>query len=88
MANAAKVAPAGELSAERVHVHRADHPVVARIAAGGTANTEPTPSMPSSPSGWGRSVDDRGLKLVSAVWGSILMTALTDLAADTGTGRS
>lgn len=78
MANASKVAPAGELSAERVMC-------IARIIVssptlrqssleyrGNSLDTALAKRM-------GAGLDDRKVKLMSAVWGSILMTALTNL---------
>ncbi|MGZ5392589.1 MAG: TetR family transcriptional regulator, partial [Mycobacterium sp.] len=82
MANAAKVAAAGELSAERVMcIVRIilSSPALRQAALeyrGNSLDLELAKRM-------GASVDDRGPKLVSAVGGSVLMTALTGLAAET-----
>ncbi|MGZ5364797.1 MAG: TetR family transcriptional regulator [Mycobacterium sp.] len=82
MANAAKVAAAGELSAERVMcIVRIilSSPALRQAALeyrGNSLDVELAKRM-------GASVDDRGPKLVSAVGGSVLMTALTGLAAET-----
>jgi AcrR family transcriptional regulator len=80
MADSAKTAPAGELSAERVMcIVRIvlSSPTLQQAALEYRANAidiELANRM-------GATVDDRGPKLVSAVWGSIIMTAVTDLAA-------
>jgi AcrR family transcriptional regulator len=81
MVEAAKHAPAGELTAERVMC-------VVRILVssqtlqqasleyrGNAINMALAERM-------GARIDDRGPRLVSAVWGSILMTALTDVARE------
>jgi AcrR family transcriptional regulator len=79
MAGSAKVAPAGELSAERVMcIVRIvlSSPTLRQAALEYRANAIDAELA----NRMGAAVDDRGPKLVSAVWGSILMTALTDLA--------
>ena len=79
MADSAKVAPAGELSAERVMcIVRIvlSSPALRQAALEYRANSIDAELA----NRMGAAVDDRGPKLVSAVWGSILMTALTDLA--------
>ena len=79
MADSAKVAPAGELSAERVMC-------IVRIVLSSPALRQAALEYRANAidaelaNRMGAAVDDRGPKLVSAVWGSILMTALTDLA--------
>jgi AcrR family transcriptional regulator len=81
MASAAKVAPAGELSADRVMcIVRIilSSPALRQAALEYRANSVETEVAKRM----GVGVDDRGPRLVSAVWGSMLMTALTDLAAD------
>ena len=75
MANAAKVAPAGELSAERVMcIVRIilSSPALRQAALEYRANAVDVELAKRM----GASVDDRGPKLVSAVGGSVLMTAL------------
>ena len=82
MANAAKVATAGELSAERVMcIVRIilSSPALRQAALEYRANSVDVELA----NRMGASVDDRGPKLVSAVGGSVLMTALTGLAAET-----
>ncbi|HEX9832753.1 MAG TPA: TetR family transcriptional regulator [Mycobacterium sp.] len=81
MANAAKVAAAGELSADRVMcIVRIllSSPALRQAALEYRANSVDTELAERM----GAGVDERGPKLVSAVAGSVLMTALTDLAAD------
>jgi len=79
MAESAKVAAAGELSAERVMcIVRIilSSPALQQASLeyrGNAIDTELASRM-------GAAVHDRGPRLVSAVWGSIIMTALTDLA--------
>ena len=79
MADSAKVAPAGELSDERVMC-------IVRIVLSSPALRQAALEYRANAidaelaNRMGAAVDDRGPKLVSAVWGSILMTALTDLA--------
>jgi len=76
MANAAKVAPAGELSAERVMcIVRIilSSPALRQAALEYRANSVDVELAKRM----GASVEDRGPKLVSAVGGSVLMTALT-----------
>ena len=79
MADSAKAAPAGELSAERVMC-------IVRIVLSSPALRQAALEYRANAidaelaNRMGAAVDDRGPKLVSAVWGSILMTALTDLA--------
>ena len=80
MADSAKAAPAGELSAERVMcIVRIvlSSPTLQQAALEYRANAVDIELA----NRMGAAVDDRGPKLVSAVWGSILMTAVTDLAA-------
>jgi AcrR family transcriptional regulator len=82
MADAAKVATAGELSAERVMcIVRIilSSPALRQAALEYRANSVDVELAKRM----GASVDDRGPKLVSAVGGSVLMTALTGLAAET-----
>lgn len=80
MANAAKIAPAGELSADRVMciVRIILSSAALRQSAleyrGNAIDAELARRM-------GLSIGDRAPRLVSAVWGSMLMTALTGLAA-------
>ena len=82
MANAAKVAPAGELSAERamciVRIILSS-PALRQAALEYRANSVDVELAKRI----GVGVDDRPARLVSAVWGSVLMAALTDLVADT-----
>jgi AcrR family transcriptional regulator len=81
MASAAKVAPAGELSADRVMcIIRIilSSPALRQAALEYRANSVETELAMRM----GAGVGDRGPRLVSAVWGSMLMTALTDLAGD------
>ncbi len=81
MANSAKVAQAGELSADRVMcIVRIflSSPALRQAALEYRANAVDTELAKRM----GVSVDDRGPKLVSAVAGSVLMTALSDLAND------
>jgi AcrR family transcriptional regulator len=83
MANSAKAAPAGELSADRVMCIvriMLSSPALRQAALEYRANSVDAELAKRM----GAGVDDRGPRLVSAVGGSVLMTALTDLAADTG----
>jgi AcrR family transcriptional regulator len=81
MAESAKAAPAGELSAERIMC-------IVRIVLSSPALRQASLEYRANSvdaelaNRMGATVDDRGPKLVSAVWGSILMTALTDLAEE------
>ena len=82
MANSAKSAPAGELSADRVMCIvriMLSSPALRQAALEYRANSVDAELAKRM----GAEVDDRGPRLVSAVGGSVLMTALTDLAADT-----
>ena len=79
MADSAKAAPAGELSAERMMcIVRIvlSSPTLRQASLEYRANAVDVELA----NRMGAAVDDRGPRLVSAVWGSILMTALTDLA--------
>jgi AcrR family transcriptional regulator len=81
MANSSKVAEAGELSADRVMcIVRIllSSPALRQAALEYRANSVDTELAKRM----GVGVDDRGPKLVSAVAGSVLMTALSDLADD------
>jgi AcrR family transcriptional regulator len=83
MATSAKAAPAGELSADRVMCIvriMLSSPALRQAALEYRANSVDVVLAKRM----GAGVDDRGPRLVSAVGGSVLMTALTDLAADTG----
>jgi AcrR family transcriptional regulator len=83
MANAAKRAPPGALSAERVMcIVRIilSSPTLRQVSLEYRANAIDVELAKRM----GASTDDRRCKLVAAVWGSILMTALTDLL---GAGR-
>lgn len=86
MAEAAKVAPAGELTAERVLC-------IVRIVLSSPALRQASLEYRGNAidsavaERMGVSVDDRGPRMVSAVWGSVLMTALTDVAADADWSR-
>ncbi|WP_027331928.1 TetR family transcriptional regulator [Mycolicibacterium tusciae] len=82
MADAAKVAPAGQLSADRVmRIVRIilSSPALRQAALEYRANPVETEIARRL----GAGVDDHAPRLVSAVWGSMLMTALTDLATGT-----
>jgi AcrR family transcriptional regulator len=85
MAESAKVAAAGELSAERVMcIVRIilSSPALQQASLeyrGNAIDTELANRM-------GAAVHDRRPRLVSAVWGSIIMTALTDLADESRDG--
>ena len=85
MAESAKVAAAGELSAERVMcIVRIilSSPALQQASLeyrGNAIDTELANRM-------GAAVHDRGPRLVSAVWGSIIMTTLTDLADESRDG--
>ena len=79
MANSAKVAQAGELSADRVMcIVRIilSSPALRQAALEYRANAVDTEIA----NRMGAGVGDRAPRLVSAVWGSTLMTAITDLA--------
>ena len=79
MANSAKVAPAGELSADRVMcIVRIilSSPALRQAALEYRANSVDVEIAKRMDAG----VGDRAPRLVSAVWGSMLMTAVTDLA--------
>jgi AcrR family transcriptional regulator len=81
MVSAAKVAPAGQLSADRVMcIVRIilSSPALRQAALEYRANSVETEIAKRL----GAGVGDRAPRLVSAVWGSMLMTALADLAAD------
>jgi AcrR family transcriptional regulator len=83
MAKSAKAAPAGELSADRVMCIvriMLSSPTLRQAALEYRANSVDAELAKRM----GAEVDDRGPRLVSAVGGSVLMTALTDLAAETG----
>ena len=80
MSNSTKVAPAGELVGRPDDVHRADHHVLADVAAGRRSNTGRHAVNVELAKRMGVDLDDRRLRLVSAVWASIIMTALADLA--------
>ncbi len=83
MANSAKAAPAGELSADRVMCIvriMLSSPALRQAALEYRANAVDAVLAERM----GAGVEDRGPRLVSAIGGSVLMTALTDLAADTG----
>jgi AcrR family transcriptional regulator len=79
MAESAKAAPAGELSAERIMC-------IVRIVLSSPALRQASLEYRANSvnaelaNRMGAAVNDRGPRLVSAVWGSILMTALTDLS--------
>jgi AcrR family transcriptional regulator len=81
MANATKVAPVGELSAERLmRIVRIvlSSPTLRQAALeyrASAVDVELAKRM-------GTGLQERRLRLVSAVWGSVLMTALTDLAGE------
>ncbi|MEO3758067.1 TetR family transcriptional regulator [Mycobacterium sp. B14F4] len=81
MAEASKRASAGELTAERVMC-------IVRIVLSSPALRQSSLEYRANAieraiaERMGVSVHDRGPRLVSAVWGSVLMTALTDVAAD------
>jgi AcrR family transcriptional regulator len=81
MAEAAKRAPAGELTDERVMCIvqiLLSSPTLRQAVLefrGNSINTVLAERM-------GASIDDRAPKLVSAVWGTVLMTALTDVVRD------
>lgn len=85
VANSAKVAPAGELSADRVMciVRIILSSPALRLAAVEYRANSVTAEVAKR---MGAGVGDRGPRLVSAVWGSMLMTALTDLSIDGGDG--
>ena len=78
MANAAKTSPVGELSADRLMS-------IVRIVLSSPALRHATLEFRASAvdvelaKRLGTGLHDRRLRLVSAVWGAILMTALTDL---------
>lgn len=80
MANAAKIAPAGELSADRVMC-------IVRIILSSSALRQSALEYRGNAIDaelarrMGLGIGDRAPRLVSAVWGSMLMTALTGLAA-------
>jgi AcrR family transcriptional regulator len=81
MANAARVAPAGELSADRLMS------IVRIILSSPTLRQAALEYRASAvdvelAKRLGTGLHERRLRLVSAVWGSILMTALTDLASE------
>jgi AcrR family transcriptional regulator len=81
MANAARVAPAGELSADRLMS------IVRIILSSPTLRQAALEYRASAvdvelAKRLGTGLHERRLRLVSAVWGSILMTALTDLAGE------
>ena len=81
MATAAKVAAAGELSADRVMC-------IVRIILSSSALRQSALEYRANAIDaelarrMGTDIGDRAPRLVSAVWGSMLMTALTGLAAD------
>jgi len=81
MATAAKVAAAGELSADRVMC-------IVRIILSSSALRQSALEYRANAVDaelarrMGTDIGDRAPRLVSAVWGSMLMTALTGLAAD------
>jgi AcrR family transcriptional regulator len=81
MANNSKVAAVGELSAERVMC-------ILRILLSSSTLTQAALEYRANAvdaelaKRMGKSPDDRRVKMVSAVWGAIIMTALTDLTAD------
>jgi AcrR family transcriptional regulator len=81
MANAAKVAPIGELSAERLMC-------IVRIVLSSPTLRQAALEYRASAidvalaKRMGTGLQERRLRLVSAVWGSVLMTALTDLARE------
>jgi AcrR family transcriptional regulator len=80
MAHASKVAPAGELSADRlICIARivTSSPTLRQASQEYRANSVDTVLARRMSAG----VDDRNVKLVSAVWGSVLMTALTNLGS-------
>jgi AcrR family transcriptional regulator len=78
MANASKVAPAGELPADRLMC-------IARIIVSSPTLRQASLEYRANSidialaKRMGASLDDRRVKLMSAVWGSIMMTALTNL---------
>jgi AcrR family transcriptional regulator len=82
IANSAKCAPAGGLTADRLMC-------IVRIIVSSTTLRQVAVEYRASvidavlAERMGVSLDDRRLKLVSAVWGSIVMTALTDVADQT-----
>jgi AcrR family transcriptional regulator len=81
MANATKVAPVGELSAERLMC-------IVRIILSSINLRQAAVEYRASiidvelAKRLGTGLQERKLRLVSGVWGSILMTALTDLASE------
>ncbi len=81
MADSAKAAQAGQLSADRVMcIVRIilSSPALRQAALeyrGNSVDTEIANRMEAD-------VGDRGARLVSAVWGSVMMTAITDLAVE------
>lgn len=83
VAQAAKQAPAGELNEERVMCIvqiLLSAPALQQVALeyrGNAINLALAERM-------GQPVDARGPRLVAAVWGSVLMTALTDVASRDG----
>jgi AcrR family transcriptional regulator len=81
MARAAKAAPAGELSADRVMTIVGivlSSPALRQSALEYRANSVDAEIAERM----GAGIGDREPRLVSAEWGSMLMTALTDLVAD------
>jgi len=82
IANAAKVAPAGGLSADRLMC-------IMRIIVSSTTLRQVAVEYRGSvidavlAERMGVTLDDRRLKMVSALWGSIVMTALTDVVDQT-----
>jgi AcrR family transcriptional regulator len=78
MANATKLAPAGELSADRLMC-------IARIVVSSPALRQSVLEFRANAvdvelaKRMGAGLDDRRLQLMSSVWGSIIMTALSDL---------
>jgi AcrR family transcriptional regulator len=80
-ANAAKVAPVGELSVERLMC-------IVRIVLSSPTLRQAALEYRASAvdvelaTRMGTGLQERRLRLVSAVWGSIMMTALTDLAGE------
>jgi hypothetical protein len=83
MANAAKAAPAGELSADRVMcivriiLSSSALRQSALVYRGNAIDAELARRL-------GVGIGDRAPRLVSVVWGSMLMTALTGLSAADG----
>jgi AcrR family transcriptional regulator len=81
MAEAAKTAPAGELSAERVMC-------IVRIILSSPALRQASLEYRANAidaelaKRMGADLEDRRLKLASAAWGTVIMTALTDLASE------